>query len=187
MDQTHMNNLCQNIKIYRKRLNLTQEELANKLGYTKQAISNWETGKNLPSPEDIEKIAQILEVDQNVLIKKREPNAGNIHDLELIEILPIKDKIETFVLFYKNNVYDQWEAWIRDMDFPSMILSELCCAKHNDFLTFKDGFLEKVDEAIELARDQMNFLRFNDEDILSAKRMLEAIEEIAENPPESTN
>ena len=91
------------------------------------------------------------------------------------------------VLFYKNNVYDQWEAWIRDMDFPSMILSELCCAKHNDFLTFKDDFLEKVDEAIELARDHMNFLRFNDEDILSAKRMLEAIEEIAENPPESTN
>ena len=36
------------IKELRKRNNLTQADLANKYGVTYQAVSKWETGKNIP-------------------------------------------------------------------------------------------------------------------------------------------
>ena len=38
----------QYIKNYRKKNNLTQQELANKLYVTKQAISKWENDKGIP-------------------------------------------------------------------------------------------------------------------------------------------
>ena len=36
------------IKKYRTELNLSQEELAEKVYVTRQTISNWETGKSYP-------------------------------------------------------------------------------------------------------------------------------------------
>lgn len=36
------------IKKYRTKLNLSQEELAEKVYVTRQTISNWETGKSYP-------------------------------------------------------------------------------------------------------------------------------------------
>ena len=36
------------IKKYRKSLNLSQEELAEKVYVTRQTISNWENGKSFP-------------------------------------------------------------------------------------------------------------------------------------------
>ncbi len=52
------------IKEIRKQNNLTQKELADKLGVTYQAVSKWENGKNLP---DISLIKQ-LSRDYNVSI-----------------------------------------------------------------------------------------------------------------------
>lgn len=40
--------LAENIQKYRKRLGMTQEELAEKLGVTFQAVSKWETAKSAP-------------------------------------------------------------------------------------------------------------------------------------------
>jgi len=49
------------IRKLRKRLNLTQEQLAQKLGVSFTTVNRWEKGKNEPSPlalrvlEDLEK------------------------------------------------------------------------------------------------------------------------------------
>ena len=40
--------LSAQIKKYRTELNLSQEELAEKVYVTRQTISNWETGKSYP-------------------------------------------------------------------------------------------------------------------------------------------
>ena len=45
MQQTNMT-LAQNIKTFRKQNGLTQEEFAEKLGVTFQAVSKWETAKS---------------------------------------------------------------------------------------------------------------------------------------------
>ena len=46
MDYTNIV-LAANIQKYRKKCGLTQEELANKLGVTFQAVSKWENAKSL--------------------------------------------------------------------------------------------------------------------------------------------
>lgn len=54
--------LSQNIARYRKEKNLTQEDLANELGITFQAISKWERGNSLPDITLIPDISRILDV-----------------------------------------------------------------------------------------------------------------------------
>lgn len=61
MDQNKIGNL---IKELRKKDNLTQEKFAEKYGVTYQAVSKWETGKNIP---DISLLKQICN-DYNINI-----------------------------------------------------------------------------------------------------------------------
>ena len=57
------------IKTLRKEKQLTQEAFAAKLGVTRQAVSNWENGKNLPDIEIIIRIASefFVSLDQLIL------------------------------------------------------------------------------------------------------------------------
>lgn len=52
----------------RKQLNLTQEELATSLGFSRTAISAWEIGRNEPSNEDTIKIANFFNVSVDYLL-----------------------------------------------------------------------------------------------------------------------
>ena len=54
----------------RKELNLTQEEFAQKIGYTRTAISAWEIGRNEPSNADTIKIADFFNVSTDYLLGK---------------------------------------------------------------------------------------------------------------------
>lgn len=54
----------------RKELNLTQEELAQKIGYTRTAISAWEIGRNEPSNADTIKLAEYFGVSTDFLLGK---------------------------------------------------------------------------------------------------------------------
>lgn len=51
-----MSSIGKNIKSIRKRNNMSQEDLSNKLFVTRQAVSNWETGKSNPDIETIKKL-----------------------------------------------------------------------------------------------------------------------------------
>lgn len=51
----------------RKEKGLTQEELADKLGYSKASVSNWENGYSNPSLSDAFKVSEILKKDINLL------------------------------------------------------------------------------------------------------------------------
>lgn len=63
-----MNNKTgQLIEKYRKENNLTQVELADKLGVSKSAISKWENGNNLPDITLLEPLSEILGIDKLLL------------------------------------------------------------------------------------------------------------------------
>ena len=63
-----MNNKTgQLIEKYRKEKNLTQVELAEKLGVSKSAISKWENGNNLPDITLLEPLSEILGIDKLLL------------------------------------------------------------------------------------------------------------------------
>lgn len=57
-----------NIKRFRNEKNMTQDQLAEKLSVTRQAVSNWENGKTQPDVEMLGKIAEVLEVTLENLI-----------------------------------------------------------------------------------------------------------------------
>lgn len=56
------------IKSRRKELRMSQEELGNRIGFTKSSISRIEHGDRAVSFENINKIAAVLEVDQKWLL-----------------------------------------------------------------------------------------------------------------------
>lgn len=49
----------------RRKLNMTQKELAEKLGVTDRAVSKWETGRSMPDLALLQPLSRILETDVN--------------------------------------------------------------------------------------------------------------------------
>ncbi|MFT8424945.1 MAG: helix-turn-helix transcriptional regulator [Liquorilactobacillus sp.] len=65
-------NFKDDIKILRKQSNLTQEELAKKLHVTRQTVSTWETGKNMPSLETLHALSQLFNISLEKLLFNEE-------------------------------------------------------------------------------------------------------------------
>ena len=60
------------IKNKRKKLKLTQEDLAKKLNVTASTISNWETNSNFPEKDLVPKICEVLKIKEEKLYKNYE-------------------------------------------------------------------------------------------------------------------
>ena len=69
MDQERIGEL---IKKIRKDNNLTQKDLADKLGVTYQAVSKWENGKNIPDIAILKQISEYFNIDLNDLLNGEE-------------------------------------------------------------------------------------------------------------------
>lgn len=64
--------LGQNIRNYRKKKALTQEELAVRLGVSASAVNKWENEKSLPDIALLAPIARALDISPNTLLSFRE-------------------------------------------------------------------------------------------------------------------
>lgn len=69
-----MNAVARNLKRLRKQTGLTQEELAERLHVTRQAVSSWETAKTQPDIETLTALAEALGTDVNELIYGPRPD-----------------------------------------------------------------------------------------------------------------
>ena len=71
------NNIAKNITAYRKRCNLTQSQLAEKINYSDKAVSKWERGEGIPDTLVLLKMCEIFDVTLNDIIsdkvKKQQP------------------------------------------------------------------------------------------------------------------
>ncbi|MBQ2915366.1 MAG: helix-turn-helix transcriptional regulator [Clostridia bacterium] len=63
-----MSEVSNSIKKLRQEKKLSQEELAEKLYVTRQAVSNWENGKTQPDIDTITKLANIFDVSVERII-----------------------------------------------------------------------------------------------------------------------
>ena len=93
----------------RKKANLTQLELADKLGITYQAVSNWERGDTMPDISKLTDLADILEVSVDMILddEKKAATISLINneqtiDLSLEEITDVApilkpNQIENFI------------------------------------------------------------------------------------------
>lgn len=57
------------ITVLRQERKLSQRQLAEKLNVTRQAISKWENGLRLPSPEILIVLSEFFEVSINEILK----------------------------------------------------------------------------------------------------------------------
>ena len=67
-----MNVVSDSIKKLRKEKGMTQDELAEKLCVTRQAVSNWEQGKTQPDVDTLTKLAEIFGVSVERIIYGKE-------------------------------------------------------------------------------------------------------------------
>ena len=63
-----MSTVSKSIKRLRTQNNMTQDQLAEKMNVTRQAVSNWETEKTQPDVEMLAKLADVFGTDINELI-----------------------------------------------------------------------------------------------------------------------
>ena len=76
----------------RKKAKLSQEELASKLGVSRQAVSKWETGESIPDMNNLAALAEIFDVSLDWLIKGEEEKRQ-----ENREKVPFEERLPKFL------------------------------------------------------------------------------------------
>lgn len=80
------------LRVLRKRNNYTQQDIANKLNISRQAISNWENDKSYPDLDNIQLLAQIydISVDNIIQLNSIPLNRNNTETVKWNEIFLLK-------------------------------------------------------------------------------------------------
>jgi len=65
---------------YRKKFNLSQEDLAKEIGVTRQTISKWELNETSPDLKQAIKLAEIFDIDFNNILGRNNKEEKNINE-----------------------------------------------------------------------------------------------------------
>ena len=60
-----------NIKFYRKKNQLTQDDIAEACNVTRQAVSKWENGESLPTVDNLYALSRLLHTSVDDILRKR--------------------------------------------------------------------------------------------------------------------
>lgn len=77
--------IAKNIKKFRKLSNVSQSDLANKIGLTRNYLSLVESGKREPSMGTVKKISKLLKVPISILILETDNSSRNPIDKLLLK------------------------------------------------------------------------------------------------------
>ena len=89
MEQTLGKRIMQN----RKRMGLTQDQLAEKLGVTAQAVSKWENDQSCPDISILPHLAEIFDITTDALLGR---NRETVHEAEVVTDTFHEDENEGF-------------------------------------------------------------------------------------------
>lgn len=134
-------NMADRIQYLRKAKGISQEELAEKMGVSRQAVSKWESEQSMPDLEKIIAMSDFFEVTTDYLLKGREPAKDQEQKNKALAsmILYIASTaliaIGLFCAFggwyEKQTMEVVWAQWsFRRLGLPG-ILSEDCCPWKN--------------------------------------------------------
>ena len=107
------------IQVLRKGKNLTQAELANKLGVSDRAVSKWENGRGLPDYEYVQDLCKELEISFNEFMAgERIEDKDTETKLEENLTAAYKDSIkgEKTIIQDKNYIYSHYDNYL-DLNF----------------------------------------------------------------------
>lgn len=122
----------------RKRNNLTQVDLSQKIGYSDKAISRWEKGEVSVGIEVLEKLAQVYGVpityffeehldEQTKTVREREKN---LHLLIMFSLILIVCSVTMLVFFFSKNLSGKYSFRILLWALPLMTYVVRWCLKH---------------------------------------------------------
>ena len=96
--------LVEKLQKLRKDNNLSQEQLAEKIGVSRQAISKWERGEATPDSDNLICLAKIYNISLDELISSKEDNNMN-EESKKTKLMKIKDYVLVALLFIVTIIY----------------------------------------------------------------------------------
>ena len=69
-----------NLKMYRVKAGMTQEDIAEKLGVSRQAVAKWERGESLPDIESCIELSKIFGTTVDMLVRNMQVQARDGDD-----------------------------------------------------------------------------------------------------------
>lgn len=69
-----------NLKLYRKQQGFTQEQVAERLGVSRQAVAKWERGETVPDIENVIALSDMYGVSVDFLVRNMTDVAGSDRD-----------------------------------------------------------------------------------------------------------
>ena len=135
--------ISENITFLRKQAGITQEDLANKLNVSNQAVSKWEAGKCCPDIELLPELASLFEISIDKLLlgecsvkEKTCTEANDTLVLQAIELAQKEGEIYTALLQRHLNIgYHQDKKLIDDMCKCGYIKHDI----NSDFYMYKSN------------------------------------------------
>ena len=97
------------LKELRKQADLTQVELAGKLGIVQSSYADWERGRKKPTQDNLVKIAQVLNVSVDYLVGNSEKKADELDNIELLFRMNSKGLTEEEKETFKKELIDFME------------------------------------------------------------------------------
>lgn len=131
---------AENVKMLRKQAGMSQEQLAEKLGVSRQAVTKWETGAGIPDIENIMAISALFDISIDDLLSNERDS---------------KKVVETEYLYESITEYDIDESKHYDMKLEGakwLILAGYEGEKirvrlgSNTFSTLQNDFKVKIDD-----------------------------------------
>ena len=107
--------LYEKITFYRKKNGLSQEELAEKIGVSRQAVSKWETGDALPEITKLKALADTFNVTVDFLLDEEKTEFLQQNEVRSVSILDkYADGIENCVdnISSKSGTFFKKYGWI---------------------------------------------------------------------------
>ena len=148
-----MNFFTDRLKTLRKEKKLTQKELAEQIGIKQNSYSDWETGKNEPSLENIIKLTKILDTTADELLGIDKSVSSNwIHGIKttITKILDIP-KDSQLQKRIEEELNFEWNKYIKKYpDLP--IYSKI------DWIPYQELELKNYNEIIE-NKDKRDILK----------------------------
>ncbi len=122
----------ENIRKYRRRLDLTQEDLADKIGVTWEMISRYERGESSPMNK-LQKLAHALNIPTTDLINDTLYNNYEV---------PLFIKIPKNFIFTRENttLFYNCPKWLVQRD-PGVFILKSGIVKANSLISSEDGYI----------------------------------------------
>lgn len=175
-------NIGETIRKYRKEKNMTQEQMAERLGVTAPAVNKWEKGNSLPDIMLLSPVARLLGISLDVLLSYQEELSDHEADKiieELNEIARQKGTEHAYKWFKgKLELYPNSTALCVKgtlvFDVARMIEKPSDTEKYDTFVitNYERGLLAKEQEIRELAADSLFSFYMRKEDYKKAEAYL---------------